>query len=678
VLAGGPRRAAHVLLAAFLFLIAGNQAVEAVRAAVPAAGGSLAWFRVATAFAVVDPLLLYAFAAAHPQRNRLARLGHWLPLAAAAAVLLAWTATLRQGGGGLRFATGQFGLSAYTAAAYSVVWAWWLRRAASGDGPAGSRLLFAALCFATVPAGERAGADLAFLASTAQPGVDGNLLRLALWPLVFGAFVAGAFLGTRRSGQDRAEAVRSVWRWTALGIALAVVLSIDLPLALLARLGATTGADLGFLGRGAAAVRWLLFGGLVSVAILRHETLGMSLGVRRAAARILVAFAFVAAAVLALAAAGSALGRTGLDLTPVDVAVLAAVLLLSQGFRTLVGRVARSWYGVPDRSDPAAAADAYRSAVLQALEAGLGPDAAPLLRLRRELGLDDRTAAALAEAAARSLGGPLAAGQVLAGRFRVERFLGRGGAGRAFLARDELLHRDVVLKEVLLDGPDQEAAVLREARLAAGLQHPNVVTLHDVVRRPGSILLVSEHVAGGPLRDLLAAGRPPRRDAFRIADGILAGLEAIHARGIVHRDLTAGNVLLQPDRTPKIGDFGIAHARHPGSTVHLGDAGAASPSPGGSAGSAGSSTASSSPSPIEGTPEAMAPEQRRGEVATPASDLYQAGLLLRALFPKPAPAGVDAVLRRALKASPAQRWGSAQQMRQALRKAEGGQAPAGG
>jgi serine/threonine protein kinase len=272
-------------------------------------------------------------------------------------------------------------------------------------------------------------------------------------------------------------------------------------------------------------------------------------------------------------------------------------------------------------------------------------EAPPLQRLRRELGLDEGVAAGIARTAADAVGGPLATGQVLGGRFRVLRFLGRGGAGRAFLAHDDLLQRTVVLKEVLCDGPDEEAAVLREARLAAGLQHPNVVTLHDVLRRPGSALIVSEHVAGGSLQERLKAGPLAPAAALRIAEGVLAGVAAIHARGIVHRDLTPGNVLLQPDDVPKIADFGIARARH-GGTVHL-----------------------DGPDGVQGTLEFMAPEQRRGEAATPVSDLYQAGLLLRLLFGDAPPPAVAAVAARALRPSPAARWPDVGAMADALRAA---------
>ncbi|MEA3204254.1 MAG: hypothetical protein QOI63_1934, partial [Thermoplasmata archaeon] len=307
--------------------------------------------------------------------------------------------------------------------------------------------------------------------------------------------------------------------------------------------------------------------------------------------------------------------------------------------------LAASWYGVPDRSDPAAAADAYRAAIGQALERGLDLDAPPLRRLRGELRLDDQVAAGIAKTAADAMGGPLAAGQVLGGRFRVLRFLGRGGAGRAFLAHDALLERTVVLKEVLCDSPDEEAAVLREARLAAGLQHPNVVTLHDVLRRPGSALLVSEHVAGGSLQERLAAGPLDPAVALRIAEGVLAGVAAIHARGIVHRDLTPANVLLQPDDTPKISDFGIARSRR-GVTVRFDE-----------------------PDAVQGTLEFMSPEQRRGEVATPASDLYQAGLLLRRLFGPDPPPAIAAAVERALRPLPAARWPDVRAMAAALQPA---------
>ncbi|HEX2065708.1 MAG TPA: protein kinase, partial [Candidatus Thermoplasmatota archaeon] len=116
---------------------------------------------------------------------------------------------------------------------------------------------------------------------------------------------------------------------------------------------------------------------------------------------------------------------------------------------------------------------------------------------------------------------------------------------------------------------------------------------------------------------------------LEIADGILAGLEAIHARGIVHRDLKPANILLRRGNVAKIADFGIAHPLR-GATATPQQAG-------------------------QGTPEFMAPEQRRGAASTPASDSYQAGLLLRALFPDRLPDRLAAVVGRSLQETPGKR-----------------------
>jgi hypothetical protein len=635
VLAGGPRRRASLFLAGFLALIAGNQAVEAYRALVPGAYEDLGLFRLATLFALLDPLLLYGFAASYPRRNRLAQPARWLPLAAAPLLLLGWALSVATtDAGDPRFLWGEVGLAAYTAAAYLQVWAWALRRAAARPGSP-TRLLFAGMCCAAIPAFERVSGDLSRFAD--GPAAQ-DLVKVALWaPLAAGVLWAVA----RRARGRRTGPF--LLGWAGFGLLLMVLLNLFSAIAVVTR--HDPAPELGVIGRAAASVRWLLFAGLVSVAVLRHDLLGLSMGVRRAAARVMVAFAFVVAAVLLLVSTSPLLGPTGPSLW-FELGILAAAVLLSQGFRAVVGRAARILYGVPDRSDPAAAADAYRLGVLQALESGMTPHDAPVRRLQAELGLDDRTAAAIARAAGDAVGGPLAAGQVVGGRFRVERFLGRGGSGRAFLAHDELLQRTVVLKEVLTDGPDDEAEVLREARLAGGLQHPNVVTVHDVLRRSGSILLVSEHVAGGSLQQRLAEAPPEPEEALDIADGVLAGLEAIHALGIVHRDLTPGNVLLRPDGLPKIADFGIARARAgaAGATARFGD------------------------EPVQGTLGYMAPEQRRGEPATPASDAYQAGQLLRALFADAMPAGLAAAVKRALAADPAARPDS-KQLRAAVRRA---------
>ncbi len=228
-----------------------------------------------------------------------------------------------------------------------------------------------------------------------------------------------------------------------------------------------------------------------------------------------------------------------------------------------------------------------------------------------ELARDSRTAAIHERAASAWL--PLAPGSRLAGRYRVGESLGRGAFGRVFLARDELLGRAVVLKEI--GGGDADAgaeeAAVREARLASLVRHPNVVVVLDVIARPGRAVIVAEHVPGGSLAGRLARDGPfPAAEGLAMMDGLLAGLAALHAAGVVHRDLKPSNVLLAADGSARIADFGIARERR-GTTV-LDEASDV----------------------VAGTPAYMSPEQRRGEVATPASDLYASGRAGRPRAPR--------------------------------------------
>ena len=203
---------------------------------------------------------------------------------------------------------------------------------------------------------------------------------------------------------------------------------------------------------------------------------------------------------------------------------------------------------------------------------------------------------------------------VIDGRFQLLGKLGGGGMGLVWRAYDLALHREVALKEVRSDDSigapdDTEAArqrerVLREARALARLQHPNVVTIFHVVDTPElrHPWLVMELVSGGSLDELLREGPLPPAEVARIGRGVLAALVAANRAGIQHRDVKPGNVLLRPDGTPVLTDFGIAALQ--GSTQL---------------------TATGS---IIGSPEYMAPERLRGVEGDPASDLWSLGILL--------------------------------------------------
>ncbi|HEX2021577.1 MAG TPA: serine/threonine-protein kinase, partial [Candidatus Thermoplasmatota archaeon] len=236
-------------------------------------------------------------------------------------------------------------------------------------------------------------------------------------------------------------------------------------------------------------------------------------------------------------------------------------------------------------------------------------------------------------------------GQLVAGRYRVGRALGRGGGGRVFLAEDAVVRRAVVLKEVPLDAPERADVALREARAAGSVGHPNVVAVHDVVRRARSLLLVQEHVQGGSLADAVAArGRLPAGEGARMLEDALRGLAAVHARGVVHRDLKPANLLVAADGAVKIADFGLARLAAERETREAGRWG------------------------VSGTPAFMAPEQLAGEAATARTDVHAVGLVARACF-EPLPPAVEAVVARALERDPAARWADAGEMLDALRRA---------
>ncbi|MGQ0536290.1 MAG: serine/threonine-protein kinase [Methanobacteriota archaeon] len=267
-------------------------------------------------------------------------------------------------------------------------------------------------------------------------------------------------------------------------------------------------------------------------------------------------------------------------------------------------------------------------------------------------------------------------GDVVADRYRIDRLLGDGSFGRAFLATDETLGRRVVLKVLHAHrAADREAVrrFLHEARTMAGVDHPNVVRIFDFGDLSGTPFMVMEYVEGGSLAEMLArAGALPPDEAAGILADMLSGLARVHGQGILHRDLKPGNVLLTREGEAKIADFGLAL----GMDAHATASGLDEPGfPG-------------------GTPATMSPEAVRGLPLTPASDLYSAGAILyhmasgetylpfearsafeirRAILedpPRAAPAGADPALvgvaTRALEKEPVRRYQSAGEMREAL------------
>ncbi|MFL5362522.1 MAG: protein kinase domain-containing protein, partial [Myxococcales bacterium] len=149
----------------------------------------------------------------------------------------------------------------------------------------------------------------------------------------------------------------------------------------------------------------------------------------------------------------------------------------------------------------------------------------------------------------------------LVGRFELVKEIGRGGFGVVWEAKDRELGRAVALKALLAGRPDvREERLLREAEAAARLTHPNIVTIFDVGRTDDGPYLVLELLRGETLAARLEQGTIAVREALRIAVEVATGLAHAHARGVVHRDLTPGNVFLCEDAQVKILDLGMAHA----------------------------------------------------------------------------------------------------------------------
>jgi tRNA A-37 threonylcarbamoyl transferase component Bud32 len=201
---------------------------------------------------------------------------------------------------------------------------------------------------------------------------------------------------------------------------------------------------------------------------------------------------------------------------------------------------------------------------------------------------------------------PGATAYVAAERYEILEEIGRGGMGRVYKARDRRLGRIVALKrmpESLRDHPAAVQLFLGEARAAARMNHPNIVTLFDADQERGVFFITMEYLEGLPLSAVLKErGRLGPRDTLRLGQQVCAGLQYAHDQGIVHRDVKTANLFLTRDRKLKIMDFGLAKileaVRETTATI------------------------------IAGTPCYMAPEQASGRVSDGRTDLYALGITL--------------------------------------------------
>ncbi|MFC0861475.1 serine/threonine-protein kinase [Sphaerimonospora cavernae] len=198
---------------------------------------------------------------------------------------------------------------------------------------------------------------------------------------------------------------------------------------------------------------------------------------------------------------------------------------------------------------------------------------------------------------------------LLSGRYRLVEEIGEGGGGTVWRGVDELLRREVAMKQVRVPSglggvelADFTERAIHEARAAGRLSHPSIVMIHDVIRHDGRPWIVMDLVPGRSLDKVIREDGPlPVRRVAEIGLSVLDALEAAHAHGILHRDVKPANVLIAPDGRALLTDFGIA-------------------APFGRAGAAPSSSA--------GSPAYMAPERFRAEPDGPPSDLWSLGAML--------------------------------------------------
>jgi tRNA A-37 threonylcarbamoyl transferase component Bud32 len=269
---------------------------------------------------------------------------------------------------------------------------------------------------------------------------------------------------------------------------------------------------------------------------------------------------------------------------------------------------------------------------------------------------------------------------VLADRYELGPVVGEGGMARVHRGYDRHLRRPVAVK-VLASPYDRDRAFVerfrREARSAAGLSHPNVVAVFDSGSYHGTHFIVTELVEGETLADRLRRGPMPPEEAVAVSVDVCRALEAAHARGLIHRDVKPGNVMLPPDGRVKVVDFGIARA-------------------------AGSDTLTGT-GVVLGSTAYLAPEQASGQPVDERADLYALGCVLYEMLtgavpfsadtpvatmyrhvnedpPAPSsilavPPALEAVVMRCLEKDPRRRFRSAADLEQALLAARGGTTP---
>ncbi|HSJ96434.1 MAG TPA: serine/threonine-protein kinase [Myxococcota bacterium] len=262
------------------------------------------------------------------------------------------------------------------------------------------------------------------------------------------------------------------------------------------------------------------------------------------------------------------------------------------------------------------------------------------------------------------------------GRYRVLDELGRGAMGIVYRAEDTELARKVAIKTIALGGAEaerdaHEARFRQEARAAGAVSHPSIVTIYDVGREGDVAYMAMELIEGRELRDLIREGELAPSQAVELAALVAEGLGCAHERGVIHRDIKPGNIMVTADGRVKVMDFGIARLREPTVRTQTGV--------------------------LLGSPQYMSPEQVSGQAVDGRADIFSLGVVLyemvtgskpfdaadltQVLFwvvnmpAKPPserrpglPPVVDFILARALKKKPEERYATAAEFAADLRE----------
>jgi eukaryotic-like serine/threonine-protein kinase len=262
----------------------------------------------------------------------------------------------------------------------------------------------------------------------------------------------------------------------------------------------------------------------------------------------------------------------------------------------------------------------------------------PALRAEIEQMLAAEHDAALLETPALAALAPLDGRTI--GHYRIEQRIGSGGMGDVYEARDERLDRTVAVKVLppeLVADAGRVRRLEQEAFAASRLNHPNIITIFEVVHDGNTHCIVTERVDGQTLREVLGEGTLPLERSLDVAIQIAEALKAAHTAWIIHRDIKPENVMLRADGLVKVLDFGIAQVS--------GAAGFGPPDAG-----------------IAGTANYMSPEQSRGEPLDGRTDLYSLGLVLRETAGPETPRELQRIIRRTLQPDREQRYSSAAEL----------------